>query len=394
MGPPRVLHIITRLWRGGAPNTTLDLVRGLEGDGFRQTLVTGLAEEPAWDLLGTPATSGVRVLPLPTLTRELRPVSDLRALLALVRLLRREKPDLLHVHTSKAGFLGRLAARLTGIRPVIYSPHGSILAGYFSPRTTRLFARLDALAARFTDRIVCCTPKEIGEYLAAGIGRPEQYVVIPNGLDAEAYALRAAPPEQTRAALGLPAGSRPVLCAGRLVPVKGQTYLLQAWPSVLTGEPRALLLLAGEGPDEAVLRAQAYATGVAGSVRFLGFREDLSSLLACAEILVLPSLNEGFGMALVEAMAMGKPAVASAVGGVPEVVLDGGTGLLVPPGDPGALATAIRHLLEDPAAAQQMGEAGRERARKAFSRETFLGGHRDLYGELLGRSRHPGVIHA
>lgn len=394
MGPPRVLHIITRLWRGGAPNTTLDLVRGLEGDGFRQTLVTGLAEEPAWDLLGTSATSGVRVLPLPTLTRELRPVSDLRALLALVQLLRREKPDLVHVHTSKAGFLGRLAARFGGLRPVVYSPHGSILAGYFSPRTTRLFVWLDAMAARFTDRIVCCTSKEIGEYLAAGIGRAGQYVVIPNGLDAEVYALLAAPPALTRAALGIPSEARPALCIGRLVAVKGQTFLLRAWPSVLKGEPRALLLLAGEGPDEQPLRAQAAALGLGGSVKFLGFREDIPSLLACAEALVLPSLNEGFGMVLVEAMAMGKPVVASAVGGVPELVLDGRTGLLVPPADPEALATAIRRLLEDPGAARQMGEAGRERARKAFSREAFLKGHRDLYGELLGQKSHPGVIHA
>ncbi|HEU5393610.1 MAG TPA: glycosyltransferase, partial [Candidatus Methylomirabilis sp.] len=197
MGPPRVLHIITRLWRGGAPNTTLDLVRGLEGDGFSQTLVTGLADDPAWDLLGTGATAGLRVVTVPALTREVRPLADLRALLELTRLLRREAPDLIHVHTSKAGFLGRLAARFAGVRPVIYSPHGSILAGYFSPGTTRVFAWLDARVARFTDRIVCCTSQEIAEYLAAGIGRPDQYVVIPNGVDAEAYALRAAPPEET-----------------------------------------------------------------------------------------------------------------------------------------------------------------------------------------------------
>lgn len=394
MGSPRVLHIITRLWRGGAPNTTLDLVRGLEADGFRQTLATGLAEDPAWDLLGTKATAGLRVVTVPALTREVRPLTDLRALLALTQLLRRETPDLVHVHTSKAGFLGRLATRLAGRRPVVYSPKGSFLAGYFSRGTTRMLARLDAWAARFTDRIICCTTREVAEYLAAGIGRAEQYVVIPNGLDTEAYALRAAPPERTLATLALPAGSRPLLCAGRLVPVKGLTTLLRAWPSVLKDEPRAILLLAGEGPDEQPLRAQAAALGLAGSVRFLGFREDIPSLLACAEALLLPSLNEGFGMALLEAMAMGKPVVASAVGGVPELVLDGRTGLLVPPADPGALATAIRRLVEDPRAARQMGEAGRERARMSFSREAFLKGHRELYGELLRLEGKSGVLHA
>jgi glycosyltransferase involved in cell wall biosynthesis len=176
--------------------------------------------------------------------------------------------------------------------------------------------------------------------------------------------------------------------------VKGQTFLLRAWPAVLEGEPRALLLLAGDGPDEGALTAQAAALGLGRSVRFLGFRQDVPSLLACAEVLVLPSLNEGFGMVLVEAMAMGKPVVASAVGGVPEVVLDGQAGLLIPPADPRALAAAILRLLADPRAARRMGEAGRERARESFSRKAFLQAHRDLYGELLGLRREQGVIHA
>jgi len=392
MGVAKVLHVITRLERGGAPSIVLDLLRGLEGHGLTHTLATGLAGDSAQDLLGTPAMAGLRVRTVPALARDIRPLADLRALLGLARLLRREEPDLLHLHTSKAGFLGRLASRFVGKRPVIYSPHGTILNGYFSPRVTRLFARLDAWAARFTDRIVCYTSLEAAEYLAAGIGRRGQYAVIPNGLEVEAYARQAALPAQTRAALGLPPGSRAVLCGARLVPVKGQTYLLQAWPSVLKREARALLLLAGDGPEEHRLRTQVAALGLAGSVRFLGFREDIASLLACAELLVLPSLNEGFGMVLLEAMAMGSPVVASAVGGVPEVVLDGRTGLLVPPADPEALAAAILRLLGDPGFARQMGETGRERARKSFSREAFLQAHRDLYENLLVPKRHPGVI--
>lgn len=394
MGPAKVLHVITRLERGGAPSIVLDLLRGLEGHGLTHTLAAGLADDPVRDLLGTPATAGLRVRTVPALTRDVRPPADLRALLGLTRLLRSEEPDLVHVHTSKAGFLGRLAARFAGKRPVVYSPHGTISTGYFSPGLTRLLARLDAWAARFTDRIVCYTALEVAEYLAAGIGRPGQYAVIPNGLDGEAYALQAAPPARTRTALGLPPGARPVLCVARLVPVKGQTYLLQAWPSVLKREPRALLLLAGDGLDETPLRTRAAALGLAGSVKFLGFRQDIASLIACAEVLVLPSLNEGFGMVLVEAMAMGKPVVASAVGGVPEVVLDGRTGLLVPPANPEALAAAILRLLDDPGAARRLGEAGRERARESFSREGSIQAHRDLYGELLGMKRHPGVIRA
>lgn len=394
MRPRKLLHVITRLERGGAPTVALDLLRGLEGDALTQTLVTGLADDAAADLLGTPATAGLRVLPVPSLVQRVHPVTDLRALLGLTRLLRREAPDLVHVHTSKAGFLGRLAARLTGTRPVIYSPHGSILTGYFSPGATRALARLDAWAARFTDRIICCTAREVAEYLGAGIGRSAQYVVIPNGLDGEAYARRAAPLAKTRAGLALPVRSRPLLCVGRLVPVKGQAVLLQAWPSVLTREPMAVVLLAGDGPDREALRAKAAALALGDSVRFLGFHEEIPSLLACAEALVLPSLNEGFGMVLVEAMAMGKPVVATAVGGVPEVVLHGVTGLLVPPADPEALATAILRLLGDPRAARQMGEAGRERARNCFSRDSFLRAHRDLYGGLLAPKRHSGVPHA
>lgn len=367
----RILHIITRMDVGGSTDDVVMTATRMPRAEFDHRLVSGLTLDPPPRLRETLAAAGVPWVEIPHLRRAVRPWADCRALWALWRAIRATRPDVVHTHTSKAGFVGRLAARLARVPRILHTPHGHILHGYFGAGATRAFIGLERWAARFTDRIITLTDAEAAQHLAVGIGRPDQFVTIPSGVDlAEARAGAAAAP-QVRRALGI-AGDAPLVgTVSRLVPVKGLIHLVAAMPEILRRCPRAHLALAGDGEERELLAAQAAALGVAERVHFLGFREDVPAVIGTLDLFVLPSLNEGLGKALVTAMGLGVPIVATRVGGVPEVVEDGRQGLLVPPADPAALAKAAIALLEDRAAAAAMGAAGRARA-ELFSTEVML----------------------
>jgi glycosyltransferase involved in cell wall biosynthesis len=353
----RVLHLITRLTVGGSPESTVATVLGLARAGYDCTLAVGLAEcDPG--TVGAARARGCRIVDVPSLGRERRLASDLAALRDVWRLVRRERPAIVHTHTSKAGFIGRLAARLAGVPAVIHQPHGHIFyGGYYGALETRVYIALERLAARWSDRIVTLTDRGAQEHLARGIGRPSQYVTVPSGVPTAA--LRAAAParEAARARLGLGAGDFLVAGLGRLVPVKGFDVLVAAMPALLAAVPGARVAVAGEGPERARLEARARASGVAGRLALLGEIRDVAGFLAAADVLAAPSRNEGMGRALVEAMALGVPVVASAVGGIPDVLAGGECGRLVPPERPDALATALAELGRDPALAEKLREA-------------------------------------
>jgi glycosyltransferase involved in cell wall biosynthesis len=223
-------------------------------------------------------------------------------------------------------------------------------------------------------------------WAAAGLSA-ERVVVVPNGVDlAEG---RAAPGAAERRAvrreLGVAQGAPVVATVSLLRPGKGLEVLLAAAPAVLAAHPRARFAVVGDGPARAELEAGAAAGGVGEAVAWTGFRRDVPALLAAADLFVLPSLDDAFPTAILEAMAAGLPVVATRAGGIPEIVDDGATGLLVPPGDAAALARAISTLLADPAARKSLGEAGRRRAGERFSTAAWLGRLERVYGEALGR---------
>jgi glycosyltransferase involved in cell wall biosynthesis len=371
----RVLHIITRLDVGGSTENTLISATRIPRGEFASALVSGPSEAPPPGLTETLRAARVHRFELPTLARPVRIPGDMRALRDLWRLIRALRPDIVHTHSSKAGFLGRMAARLAGVPHIVHTPHGHVFQGYFSPGTTRAFAALERLAARWTDRIVTLTDAEADQHRALGIGRAAQFVTIPSGVDLETVE-RAAP------ARVVPDG-RVIGCVGRLVPIKGHCHLLDAAPGILAGCPEARFLLVGDGELRPTLEAQARMLGVADRVVFTGFREDVPALLAGMDIVVLPSLNEGMGRVLVMAMALGKPVVASRVGGVPELLQEGAAGCLVPPGDSSALAETLRGLLLNPARAKAMGETGRRRAAR-YGARAMVEALTQLYREVAG----------
>jgi len=380
MPPLRVLHIITRLDVGGSTENTLLSVTRMPRDEFDSSLVSGRTVEPPPGMPELLARSRVPWIHLTRLRRPVRPLLDCLSLRDLGRAIRSLRPDLVHTHSSKAGFLGRLAARRARIPYIVHTPHGHIFHGYFAGPATRLFIRLERVAARWTDRIVTLSDSEAADHLRRGIGVPDQFVTIPSGVDLV--------PVASARPTSLVSGGPVVTAVARLVPVKGFQYLVDAAPEILRRCPQTRFLIVGDGERRAALEARTRAAGLTHRITFVGFREDVASVIAAADLLVLPSINEGMGRVLVMAMALGKPIVATRVGGVAELLGEGEAGLLVPPRDADALAQAISTLLLDGSRAQALGQAGRRRAPR-YSAEVMLGDLARLYREVLAGTRRP-----
>jgi glycosyltransferase involved in cell wall biosynthesis len=368
----RVLHIITRLDVGGSSENTILSVTRMPPEEFACGLVSGRTTEPG--IARSLAERNIQCVVVPALRREIHPLRDLCALKALRRQVREGRPKIVHTHTSKAGFLGRLAARMEHVPHIVHTPHGHVFGGYFSPAATRIFIGLERLAARCTDRIVTLTDAEAAQHLALGIGRPEQFITIASGVDlddiASAVPVRLAP-------------HGPVIgTVGRLTSIKGHQHLIDAVPEILRRCPTAHVVLVGDGELRQALAERARRLGLDGRVIFTGYREDIPALIAGMDVFVLPSLNEGMGRVLVMAMALGKPIVATRVGGVPELLAEGEAGALVPPANPAALARMVCDLIAHPDRARALGDAGRRRAPQ-YSAEAMVGALARLYRELM-----------
>src|SRR5215470_15783186 len=263
-----VVHVITRLTLGGSSENTVSTMQSLERAGYAGTLVLGPESEAA--TVTDARRRSCRIVEVAALRREIRPGHDLAAVAALWRLFARTRPAIVHTHTSKAGFVGRLAARLAGVPAVIHQPHGHVFYGYWGPCRTAMFVTLERLAARWTDTIVTLTPREVREHLERGIGRREQYAVVPSGVPTAA--LRAAAPsrEAARGRLGFGRDAFVVAGVGRLVPIKGFDLLVTALAEIATHVPDAHVLLIGDGEERAALEGHAAALGLADRLHITG----------------------------------------------------------------------------------------------------------------------------
>lgn len=360
---PRVVHVITRLTLGGSSESTVAEVEMLARAGYDVTLAVGLAESEAASV-DDARRRGCRLVDVPSLGREARPGRDLAALVELMRLFRRTHPAIVHTHTSKAGFIGRLAARLCGVPAVIHQPHGHIFYAYWGPWRTGMYLALERLAARWNDRLVTLTDRGATEHLERGIGRAGQYVTIPSGVPTDRLRAEAPSRAEARRRLGLDDAAFVVTAVGRLVPVKGFDLLVDALPALVAAVPDAHVVLVGDGPERADLERRAAAHGLAARLHLLGARSDIACCLRASDVLAAPSRNEGMGRVLVEAMALGVPVVAAAVGGIPDVVVDGECGHLVPPDDVAALAAQLAALGRDRERARALGTAAMTRAER------------------------------
>lgn len=373
MSDTGVLRVITRLNIGGPARQALLLTRELATT-HPTTLVAGTPPPEEGELLD-PRVPVTRV----PLVRSISPRDDVAAVAAVRHLLVTHRPALMHTHMAKAGTVSRIAAHTIRHRPVlVHTFHGHVLDGYFTPRKERAFLDIERALAKRTDALVAVSPEVRDDLLALGIGRPEQWRVVPLGLDLSAHLAVSGRSGRLRQQLGLADDVPLVGTAGRLVPIKDIGTLLDA----IARLPGVHLALLGDGEERAALEARTAALGLRDRVHFTGWWHDMPAALADIDVAALSSLNEGTPVTLIEAAACGRPAVATDVGGVRSVVVDGVNGLVVPPSDPAALAGAVEAVLGDPARAAAMGAAGRARS-DLFSADRLVRDIRALYDELL-----------
>lgn len=387
--PIRVMRIIARLNTGGPAIHVSLLSRGLDADGcFKTRLVAGLIGEAEGDMSYLARESGLDLITLPALGREISPFADFMTTLALFRLMRRWRPHIVHTHTAKAGFVGRLAAWLAGVPVIVHTFHGHVFHSYFGPLTTQLFLILERLAALISTAILTVSDGLRDELLGYHIAPPHKIRVVPLGLDLAPFTHAETLRGRFRRELGISTDAPLVGIIGRLVPVKHHDLFLAAARLVLDTVPDACFVVVGDGQRRAELVSLVGEMGLAGRVIFTGWRRDLPRIYADLGALVISSKNEGTPVSLIEAMAAGVPVVSTAVGGVPDLLKRGDLGLLVPPGDPSALAAGIVAALARPSA-DRIGRA-REQVLRYHSADRLTADIRALYLELLaGKGLNP-----
>ena len=382
--PIRVLRVIARLNVGGPALHVTYLTRGLAERGYETTLVAGDVARGEESMAFVAERSGVSVVPLPGLSRELSPLRDAVAAWRLARIIRAVRPDVVHTHTAKAGAVGRAAALLAGRRPVVvHTFHGHVLRGYFGRVGTLVFRAIETALARVSDRLVAVSPEVRDELVGLGVAPASKFSVIRLGIELEPRVSFEGDPIETRRRLGIDADRFVVGWFGRMTAVKRTDDLLATLAALRERGVDALLLLVGDGDDREHLEARAHDLGLARACLFLGYQEDVAPWYAICDVVVLTSASEGTPVTIIEALAAARPVVATAVGGVPDVVDEGETGFLVPQGDTQALAERLEVLALDPARRATMGETGRDRVLRRYAVERLVGDVDDLYRELL-----------
>jgi glycosyltransferase involved in cell wall biosynthesis len=376
--PRRVLRVITRMNVGGPSLQVTGLMQDLNPDRFEQRLLVGYCADDEQDYLALQDLD-LGEIRVPGLGRAVRTRDDARAFRRLVSELRAFRPDIVHTHMTKAGVLGRVAAVLARLRPrplLVHTFHGHLLGGYFRPTTTRGIVLVERSLARRTDRLVAVGSRVRDDLIQAGIGRPDQYLVVAPGISITSQLTRA----DARAALGVDCDRPIVVYVGRLTGIKRPDRLVAVAARVLNRVSGALFIIAGDGDLLADTKDRARTLG--DSVRFLGVRADVAELLTAADVILLTSDSEGTPVSLIEAAMVGRPAVTTNVGSAGEVVLDGRTGYVVGP-DVDALADGVVRLLTQPDLRQRMGSEARGHAVGRFSRARLVADTAGLYEDLV-----------
>jgi glycosyltransferase involved in cell wall biosynthesis len=380
-GGLRILRIFSRLNIGGPSLHVILLSSGLRPLGYETRLVVGKESPREGNMLPLAAEKNVVCESMVGLGREIAPLSDLRALAGLHRLMRAWHPAIVHTHTAKAGVLGRIAARTAGVPTVVHTYHGHVLRGYFSPATTALFRWLETRLATTADALVAVSESVKQDLVALGIAPAGRIRVIPVGLDL-AHLAEGLPRGRLRTEAGIPQGAPFVGMVGRLVPIKDVPTFLRAARIVAEALPEARFALVGDGEERPALEALCRELGLDGKATFFGWRRDLAAVYGDLDVVVNASRNEGTPVALIEALAAAKPVVATRVGGTPDVLGEGERGRLVPPGDPESLARAVLETLEGSEASRRRAQAGRDYVLKRHSSDRLVRDVDALYRDL------------
>jgi glycosyltransferase involved in cell wall biosynthesis len=381
---------------GGPALHVAYLTAGLRDRGYDTTLVAGSLARGEDSMAFVADNRKVEVVRIDELGREISPFRDLVATIKLARLIRKERPQILHTHTAKAGTVGRIAALLAGSRRppiIVHTFHGHVLRGYFGPLRSLFFRLLERWLAARTTALIAVSPQVRDDLVKLGVAPRERFAVIRLGIELEE---RVAPEQdgriESRRYLGIPEDRFTVGWIGRMTSVKRTDDILVAFKRLRDNGVDATLCLVGDGPDRRDLEHRAHELGVVRDTLFLGYQEEVAPFYAAFDALVLPSSNEGTPVSAIEALAAGRPVVATKVGGVPDVVRDGEDGFLVEPGATDELAERLERLARDPDLRARMGERGRERVLPRYAVDRLVADVDQLYRALLasaagGRTR-------
>jgi glycosyltransferase involved in cell wall biosynthesis len=385
--PIRVLHIITRLIVGGAQENTLLSVEGLDRrPEFDVTLASGLDQGPEGELLSRARTT-THLIAVPALTRSVSPLSDARAFGALYRLIRRGRYHIVHTHSSKAGVLGRWAAKAAGTPVIVHTLHSMVFHRYQPWLVNRTWRLVKRACAPITDHYISVADAMTELAVHAGIAERSRFSTIYSGMELDWFLEARTDGSAVRDELGIPRDAPVVGKIARLFPLKGHEELMDAAPAVVARQPDVRFVLIGDGILLDQLRERARKAGIFENFVFAGLipRERIPEMLSAMDVLVHTSLREGLARVLPQALAMGVPCVAFDLDGAPEVVIDGETGFLTRPGEDAALAEAIVRLLQDPELRSRMGAAGRRFVDPRWRVETMIDGIARLYLDLIER---------
>lgn len=383
----KVGHVITRLIVGGAQENTVASCIGLRQRGYDVDLIIGPQTGPEGSLYRQAEAAGLPLIVVDELRRAPHPLWDWQATRALTRLFREKRYTLVHTHSGKAGFLGRLAARRAGVPLIVHGIHGPSFYRYQNPLGNWLFSWAEQLAGTWTTQFVSVADAMTEHYLAAGIGTPDRYCTIHSGMNIAAF-LDAQPDPALRAALGIQPDELVVGKIARLFRLKGHPYLFAAAPAIVRAIPRVKFLLVGDGLYRTRYEQWVTRLGLRDHFVFTGLvpPADIPRYTALMDVLVHLSLREGLPRTLPQALATGKPVVAFDVDGAREVCRDGETGCLLPAEDARGLAAAVIRLLRDPDLLRTMGARGRELVRTSFSEAHMVDRLDELYQRLRARA--------
>jgi glycosyltransferase involved in cell wall biosynthesis len=379
-----VLRIFSRLNVGGPSVHVIVLTAGLDPRGYETRLLVGHTSEREGDLHDLAESNSVRCVRVKGLGREVRPWADLLVLGRLYRAVREFQPTIVHTHTAKAGFVGRIAAWLAGTPVVVHTFHGHVLRGYFGALKTAFYRTLERMLARRTNVILAVSDAVKADLVSLGVAPAEKIRVMPLGLPLVPLAGKL-PRGRLRASANVPDDAPLIGVVGRLVPIKDIGAFLEAAVLVLRQVPAAHFALVGDGELRHDLAARAKELSLDERVHFYGWRRDMTEVYGDLDVVVNCSRNEGTPVALIEAMASGRPVVATEVGGTPDLLGHGQRGLLVPAGNPTALADAIASALATPAA-ERLAEA-RRYVLAHHSVDRLLSDVDGLYRQLLAAVR-------
>ncbi|HUC42720.1 MAG TPA: glycosyltransferase family 4 protein [Candidatus Sulfotelmatobacter sp.] len=374
----KVVHLITRLELGGAQQNTLYCAANHDRTRFEVGLWAG-AGGPLDSAARSIADADVRILPW--LLHPIRPTRDAIATARLARAL--SGVDLLHTHSSKAGLLGRAAARLAGVPAVVHTVHGWSFNATQPAPLRRLYIGLERRAARWCDRLICVSEADRRIGLSLGIGKASQYAIVRSGIDPEEFRLLPGMREAARAALGYQASDIVVGTIANLKPQKGPLDFVEVARLAHARNPSLRFFFVGDGPLRPEVERRIGAAGLTGIVRLLGWREDVRELLAAMDIFLLTSLFEGLPRAVLQAMAAARPVVATDTGGTAEVIEDASSGYLVRIAAPGEAAERVLRLAGDSTLREAISRAARARLGAAFDVRNMVVSLETLYLDLL-----------